>query len=208
MYSKHINDLKEVLKTSTDIELQEAITKGALMLNDTQITTVSFVFWLIYSVEMNMDEAIKSAWEVSTRGGTSAEIDHLKDQLWQKIGGKRVFDVAAPEYFSQKVRVHQAIFGETEQSKLLWKFNDIRNDLSHRRINDLKYNGEPLSKREVKEKALLDYLEAAVNPDFSQADFWKKMNDAEKAEFLLGFEKLNQELEERKQMFIQADNKE
>lgn len=208
MYSKHVNDLKEVFKTSTDAELQEAITKGVFMLSDEQITTVSFVFWLIYSVERGMDEALKGAWDTSTKGATPIEVTQLKDRLLARIGGDQVFDVAAPEYFSQKVRIYESIFGKTEHAKLLWKMNGIRNDLSHHRIDDLKYEGEPLSKREVKEKALFDYLETATSRDFSQADFWEKMNDAEKSEHLRELDKLDQELEERKQRFIQSGNKE
>jgi hypothetical protein len=42
----------------------------------------------------------------------------------------------------------------------------------------------------------------------SQVDFWNKMSDVERVEFLRGFEKLDQELEERKRMFIQSGNKE
>ncbi len=37
---------------------------------------------------------------------------------------------------------------------ILWKLNDLRNDISHNRIDDLKYNGQSLFPKEKKGKII------------------------------------------------------
>ena len=50
---------------------------------------------------------------------------------------KRLFtSVTDIPYFSDKIKVQQAYFGNTDRTKLLWKINEIRNDLSHGRIQE------------------------------------------------------------------------
>lgn len=71
---------------------------------------------------------------------------------------KRDFDIENLEYFSDKIKILEAIVGENEQTKILWKINTIRNDISHNRISTLKYNSKNLSLRKTREKLLVDYL--------------------------------------------------
>lgn len=184
-------NLKALVEESTDANFLDAVAKGALKMNDKQISTVSFVFWLIYMIETGMDEANKGAWLTATKGASPEEVERLKQQMLAKMGKVRPFDVQAPRYFSQQVQIYEAIHGITEDSRFLRKIHALRNDLSHRRIEDLKYNGEPLSVRQVKEKILLDYFEFSTNPDLSKADFWEKMSEAEKEAFRSELDKMD-----------------
>lgn len=183
MYSNHIEDFKETVKRSSDADFLNVIAKGALKMSDEQISTASFIFWLVYMIETGMDEANKFAWSVATEGASLEEIEQLKRQMSERVGKIQSPDVRTPKYFSEQVKIYEAVHGITEQSKFLQKILGLRNDLSHRRINNLKYNGESLFDRHVKEKILLDYFEFSTNPDLSGADFWNKMSDVEKAEY-------------------------
>ena len=79
---------------------------------------------------------------------------------------RRVFPgVENLEYFLDKIRVYELFSGKTKRVKMLYKINEIRNDLSHNRIDKLNYEGNSLSLRTTKEALLKDYWECVFNND-------------------------------------------
>ena len=162
---------KNNIENVSDKQINEAISKGALKMNDEQITTVSFVFWLVYMAETDLNDIINKSL-ITTISILSPEVTKkVKEILNDEIKGKKKIDINNPECFSDKVKIYEAFYGKTERTKLLWKLNDIRNDLSHNRIDNLKYKEKPLSLRKTKEKILIDYFETAFQMDHSKSKF-------------------------------------
>lgn len=140
-------------------------------MNDQQIGLVSFAFWLVYMAETDLNDITQRAWTLS-KSFSSPEVSKVaKEMLANMIGGKKPIDIDNLEYFSDKIKVYQAMFGENDRTKLLWALNDIRNNLSHNRIEKMQYNGQSLAIRETKEKILNDYFATALAVDTSKPDF-------------------------------------
>lgn len=174
--------LRKKAKEGTEAQLNDAISKGALKLTDEQISTVSFVFWLVYMAETDLNDAITEAWQLSKKANADPMVQAAaKKMLGDMVGGERKIDIEKLEYFIDKIRVYEAMFGKNKRSKLFWKFNNIRNDLSHNRINDLKYDGANLALRETKEKILFDYFDTLKETDSEQSPFWKTLTPEEQA---------------------------
>jgi hypothetical protein len=115
--------------------------------------------------------------------GLSEEvIAKIKQAVRQGYIEKRDFDIDSLEYFSDKIKIYEAMFGENERTKLLWKINGIRNDISHNRINQLTYNKEDLMLRGTKEKLLVDYLRTSFTSNFEDTEFFKKLTPEQIAE--------------------------
>lgn len=148
-----IDDLKLIMKEVSDEMFNETISKGALQLSDNQIQTISFVFWLCFMAEKDLKDVINQAWGLST-----LEVrESVQKILLKEFSKKEDFNINNLEYFADKIRVHSVICNDG-LTKLLWKLNGLRNDISHNRIDKLEYNGQSLFLREVKEKILLDYF--------------------------------------------------
>lgn len=185
--------LLKALKKGSEQQLNETISKGALKMSDQQITTVSFAFWLVFMAETDLNDITKKAWTLSGLFYSPEETTKAKLILTEMVGGKRSIDIDNLEYFSDKIKIYQAMFGENDRTKLLWKLNTIRNDLSHNRINELQYDKHPLFERETKEKILTDYFATALASDISQSEFWNSLSKTEQ--------------DKAKQTFIEARNK-
>lgn len=151
-----IDDLKLKMKEVSDEMFNETISKGALQLSDNQIQAVSFAFWLCYMAEKDLNDVIKQAWELSVISHPETS-EYVQKILLKTLSKKEKFDINNLKYFSDKIKVHSVICND-DFTKMLWKLNDIRNDISHNRIDKLEYDGQSLSLREVKEKILLDYF--------------------------------------------------
>ncbi|MDO9230962.1 MAG: hypothetical protein Q7U36_00565 [bacterium] len=152
------DNLKLIIESVSDEKFNETISKGALKLNDNQIQTVSFIFWLCYMAENDLNDVLKQAWQLSTEI-TNPEISESDQKILLKTFSKKDnFDINNLEYFADKIKIHEAMCDDN-LTKLLWKLNELRNDISHNRINKLGYNGQSLFLREIKEKILFDYFE-------------------------------------------------
>lgn len=162
---------KNKIEDVSDQQINEAISKGALKMNDEQITTVSFVFWLVYMAETDLNDIINKSLTTTISTLSPGVKKKVEEMLNKEIKGKKKIDINNLEYFSDKIKVYKALFGKTERTKLLWGLNDIRNDLSHNRIDDLRYKGELLSLRKTKEKILIDYFETVFQRDLSKSKF-------------------------------------
>lgn len=166
--------LKKIIKDIPEEKLIDTFSKGALKLNDDQIKTVSFAFWLCYMAETDLNSIIHQAWQMAqqvTRFPNQEEVN--------KVIKNMGFNFDNLEYFGQKIDLYQKMFGKTERTKLLWKINTIRNDLSHNRIDNLNYNGESLTSREAKEKIVIDYFETSFSADFSKSKVWNDLTPEE-----------------------------
>lgn len=162
---------KNKIENVSDQQINETISRDALKMNDEQIATVSFAFWLVYMAETDLNDIINKSLVATISTLPPAVTKKVEELLNEEIKGKKKIDINNLEYFSDKIKVYEALFGKTERTKLLWKFNDIRNDLSHNRIDDLKYEGKLLSLRKTKEKILIDYFETTFQRDLSKSKF-------------------------------------
>lgn len=136
-----IQRLREVIKKATDDKLNTVITKSLLGLDNNQVETVSFVFWLCYLTETKLEECIKEA--------VSQNKELLTEELVQLIRDNHKIDFNNVEYFGGKIKIYESTVGKNKFSKMLWKINNIRNDVSHTRTLTLKYKSQDLFLRET-----------------------------------------------------------
>lgn len=153
-----IDDLKLIMKEVSDEMFNETISKGALQLSDNQIQAVSFAFWLCYMAEKDLNDVIKQAWKLSVISHPEIS-EYVQKILLKTFSKKDNFDINNLEYFADKIKIHEIIYND-DLTKILWKLNNLRNNISHNRIDKLEYNGQSLFLRETKEKILLDYFKA------------------------------------------------
>ncbi|OGN22703.1 MAG: hypothetical protein A2915_02385 [Candidatus Yanofskybacteria bacterium RIFCSPLOWO2_01_FULL_41_34] len=175
---------KEKLKTCSEEKLNTLITRGILKLSENQIQTVSFIFWISYMAEIDLHKVIDTAWQKSN-SVFSKEVGKVASQMFRDIAKQELGKEAHPkdlQYFGDKIKVYRTFFGENARTKLLDKINDLRNDISHNRINNLLYAGQNLELRSAKEKLLIDYTETAITQDFTKSKFWSELSDEEKQE--------------------------
>ena len=166
-----IDELKKRLELATDEQITTIISHGTLKMNDTQTATVSFVFWICYLAERELENVLVEAWK-KTKEILSTDNDtivYIRNKY--KIRNE-IIDTSDPNYkpnditFTDKIDIFQKINGDTKMTKFLWKLKRIRNDLSHGRIDDLKYDGDNLYTKEIKEKMLIDYFDCLLNNDW------------------------------------------
>lgn len=191
-----IEILKNVLEENRDKPIDEAISKGHLKLNDDLIETISFIFWLCYMAEIDLDETLRKAWEVSKMA--CPDNSETKKYIKEKFGiDLKYIDVNDTDYsskeitFGNRIDILDKILGKTNRVKLLWKLKKIRDAISHTRIDNLKYNDNDLILRETKENLLLDYFRFQGEQDFSKSKILSKLSDEQKIE-------INQKFEEHK----------
>lgn len=103
---------------------------------------------------------------------------------------KPKFNINDLPFFADKIRVYEALFGDTKRNKLLWKINDIRNDLSHCRVDSLKYEKESLYLRATKERVIEDYFRTILEDDRSKSEIWNALTEVEK----LRIQEMNKDL--------------
>lgn len=84
-------------------------------------------------------------------------------------------------YFIDKIKLYEGLFGHNAHVTMFYKINDIRNALSHNKLNELTYNGESLELRGTKEKVLIDYLATMLeDSNFEQSEIWQSLSTQEK----------------------------
>ncbi len=199
--------LKKMKEVSEDM-LNTAISKGALHLKDDQVATVSFVFWICFLAERDLEFSISEPWRKLSATIIPDVVEEAKRQLNEHVFGKRKFkpveeylkelptelatnirgsiaegyqekrikEIDNLPYFADKIQLYEGMFSHNNVASVLWKINSIRNDVSHNRIDTLKYEEVSLYLRQAKEKLLTDYLSAVGNPDHSESSLRKKLN--------------------------------
>ncbi|MDD2807374.1 MAG: hypothetical protein PHW95_02560 [Patescibacteria group bacterium] len=164
---------KEAMKSMPDNSIDDFtknIVKFLLKFNDEQINTVSFVFWLVYVAELKLDEFRIHAWEVAEKDSSEDIIDRAKQMLTDKINLDRSV-INNPRYFSEKIKFFEGVIGKNDFVEILYILRDLRNDISHLRIDNLKYKELSLYTREAKENLIIDFVESARNCNASKSDF-------------------------------------
>ncbi len=183
--------LKEAFRTrmkeSPGIQLYEVVAHGALHLEPSHVQTVSFLFWLSYMVETELQTVLVESWMSATNNvdrkvliDVTESLRHFVEKEFSIADSKRIFgiiDVFDPAsltslYFTDKIILYQAIMGKSNRTEVLWDLKDIRNDISHNRINNLLYNGQSLHRRDVQESLLMAYLETFITHDLSRSPVW------------------------------------
>ena len=154
--------MKSEIGKVADERLVTTFSKGALGLTDQQIDTVSFVFWLVYMAETDLESIIKSAWSLAGSGFSDDVRQRANKILQERYSGSRIVDVNKLDFFLTKIVVLESLYGKDVRVKMLYKLNDLRNDISHNRIDNLMYDGLALSERPAKEKIIIDYFETLM----------------------------------------------
>lgn len=115
---------------------------------------------------------------------TGLDTEHKKniaDFVGRNYSPKRIFtSVTELPFFVDKIKVYEAMMGKSERTSLLYKINDIRNALSHHRLDDLKYKGRSLMLREAKEEIVLDYFRTSQeveDRDITKSALWKELDE-------------------------------
>jgi len=178
---------------SDESRLNESISKGALKLDDKQIALVSFIFWLCYMAEVDLTKSIIGAWKMANT------FYPLDDATKTVIKEKYNIDVGklTDEYlrekavFGEKINISEILFGETDLVLNLKDIKELRNDISHNRINDLVYKGESLFQKKTKIKLLMDYFRSNLNIHMSKSPIWSQLSEDEKKEIEENIKKYN-----------------
>ena len=150
-------ELDKVLKISWDLSAagssDDVVQRAKAILGESVSGGIDY--------ELKLEEAL----DVVPNGDAEKIRQLIKDGYTRK----RKINIDDTPYFTDKIKLYEAVFSKNNVSSLLWKMMNLRNDISHGRIDDLKYEGESLTLRSAREKILVDYLEATLNPDHSKS---------------------------------------
>ncbi|OGI26046.1 MAG: hypothetical protein A3J76_05545 [Candidatus Moranbacteria bacterium RBG_13_45_13] len=139
-------------KNLSEKDLNRLFAKTRFKLSDDQMDTVEFALWHIYYVERSLGDVLVKILKggIKSNDGSYEElIEYLIDRL----------------FFTEKINIFEKASSTNRPKNLLKylrKINNIRNDVYHGRIDNLKYDGKNLTSRETKEK-LIDDLDSALN---------------------------------------------
>lgn len=171
----YLDELHKKLSQHTESELIDYITNSVLNITPEQRATAEFIFWFCNSVEKDLKFVLEEGMKmVNTLLGTPApeQRQFMVDQYGVKL---EKIDTTHPNYnprdisFGDMIYVVEQMRGKTPHVKFLWKVKKIRDDLSHGRINELKYEGESLAEKEVKIKLIEDNIRLAVQIEDEEA---------------------------------------
>ena len=180
MNDNDIEILKKVIGGASDEKinkLPEVFARDIHGLNDEQIVTVSFVFWLAYVAEVQLYEAISESWAKSkNKFSVDAQI-MAKQMIEEKIPSKKNIDIEKLDYFTDKIQVLEAVFGQHDYVKFLYDLRNLRNDISHNRIDNLEYKGISLYERSAKENIIIDLVVLASNFDGSKSELLNALSE-------------------------------
>lgn len=179
--------LKQKVNGASNEELARIISDAALHLDKEQTDTVSFVFWLSFMTERDLDQVLCGAWKMANEYGPSGEevIKIIKEKYGIDI---TKIDPDDPDYdsmtvyFGDRIKIYEDMFGTNSNVKLFRKIKGLRNDISHGRIDGLKYEGLNLKTKEGKQKILIDYFETMIKRDSGKPLIFQQMSKGEKEE--------------------------
>ncbi len=179
--------LKQKINNASNEELARIISDAALRLDEEQTDTVSFVFWLSFMTEKDLDQVLCEAWKTAKEYGPSGEevIKIIKEKYGINI---TKIDPDDPDYdpmtvyFGDRIKIYEDIVGINNNVKLFRKIKGLRNDISHGRIDGLKYEGLNLKTKEGKQKILIDYFETMIKRDLGKPLIFQQMLEGEKEE--------------------------
>lgn len=142
---------KEIKDVNFDEKVQEIVTK-LLGLSKNEAHAISFVSFLIFECEKKVTGAIQAAMKTTSGKYNDELFSMAMDQL----------------SFTQKISIYERLLKKYPKSytdliggiSFFRKIQNIRNDLFHSRIKDIKYDKKSLIELTVRLKMINDYLEA------------------------------------------------
>ena len=173
--------LESMIIDRTDADMATMFSQAALGLSDGQVNTVSFCFWLVYMAETDLNDVIQESW-VNAISGLSPEITEAAiTALNEGVRGEKILTPDNLEYFSEKIKLYECLFGDDSRTKLFWKLNTLRNNLSHNRINELMYNDRSLADLDVKKELAIDYFRTSFEEkDWTQSKLYKSLSEEDR----------------------------
>jgi hypothetical protein len=179
--------LKQKINSASNDELARIIFDAALRLDKEQTDTISFVFWLGFMAEHDLDQVLCEAWKMAKRYGPSGGevIKIIKEEYGIDI---TKIDPSDPDYdsmsinFGDRIKIYKDMFGNNSHVELFRKIKGLRNDISHGRIDKLEYERLDLQKKEGKQKILTDYFETMIQKDSGESPILKDMSKEERNE--------------------------
>ena len=161
-----IEILEKLIDENNENKLDNIIADGMLHLSDKQKNTVNYVFWFCYLVETDLNDILINCWNETIKNTDENTKNKVIKIIKEKVFNDENKNIDNLEYFRDKIKFYVFAKGESDFSKLLWKINDIRNDLSHNKVDKLKYKNKSLYLKETKKDLLLDYLSLIKNDKF------------------------------------------
>ena len=167
--------LKNLIAKNPEEKLNEIIPEAILNIPNNKKDTISFIFWFCYMVETELNDVLTNSWKKVIRESESetqeASIKIIKENVF-KDSDK---DIDNLEYFKDKIKLYIFAKGENSFSKFLWIVNGIRNDLSHNRVDSLKYKEKNLFLKETKAELLIDYFSLMKDNEFTLKGSFKNI---------------------------------
>jgi hypothetical protein len=161
-----IEILKKLIDVNSEDKLNNVVANGILGLSDEEINTVSFIFWFCYLVETDLNDVLTNCWKEALNKYNKNIQDEAVKIIKEKVFKDKNKNIDNLEYFSDKIKFYIFSKGKNGLSKLLWKVNDIRNNLSHNRIDELEYKNRSLYLKETKKELLIDYFTLMKKDEF------------------------------------------
>lgn len=194
-------DFSDVLSKYTNEDFATLIPKTMLNISDEEKVSIEYVFWFCHIVERDLADVLTGAIKFinETKGSMSQELSAFVLEKYDLKMGK--VDPDQPEFdikkitFGDRIYFIQQLRGESEYTKFLWEIKNLRDDISHVRIETLYYKGESVLDKKVKAKMLTDYITFMNKADDeSNGGFIATMTEEEKKEVEEEFERLKDKL--------------
>ena len=181
-----LKELQDRLSTASNEQMKKIYSHGILGLNDEKTETVELAFWITCSAEKMLEDSLDKAWKSAQKfeSPDKATLDYIRDIYKIRI---EVMDRDHPDHdpdaitFTQRIDIFQRVIGKTKFSKFLWKLKDLRNDLSHGRIMNLRYEGGNLHERSIREVFIYDFIDCLANNNWEDSNLWDDLTDEQKA---------------------------
>lgn len=143
-----LDQIKSHIGEVSDEDIAKAISHGALQYSDDVSQMVSFAFWMCFMAEQDLKSQLEDGWAYVKEVNPDADYDSMAKILLEERDIKtEKIDPESDHYsdrdisFGDRIYIREQIFGKTNFVKLLWKLKNIRDDISHGRINDIEYGG-------------------------------------------------------------------
>jgi hypothetical protein len=172
-----LDEFKKIVNEADSERMTEIIPVAALELPVEQIETASFVFWLVYMAETDLNDVIVEAWKSAIEGSSDEEVQELKNIINTASESNRSLDPMNLTYFIDKVFLYQTLFGKDERTVILWQLHEMRNHISHNRIDQMQYLGNSLIDLDIRKQILIDYMESMLlEKDLTQSPLFKSLS--------------------------------
>jgi hypothetical protein len=143
-------ELKDIESHLSDRDDIRGFIKKSFSLSEDQMDTVEFLSWFIYYAE----RSLRNILIIVLKGGIKSE-----DGSYEKI----IEFIIDKFNFTEKIDLYNEASSGKKAGKLVSyfrKINQLRNDIYHGRIEDLKYNKADLRQKKTRSKMMFDFFKA------------------------------------------------